>query len=189
MVARAMSSVRGPIGIAAFVLAGLALAAGSVRAADNPGDFPSGFGRPIALIPNGAHRPSTIDGADSVRTSSANPLWGIPIELLHATRERPLFSASRRPPMPIVIAAPQPTIEAPKAPDEPTLDLIGTVTGNPDAGYAIFVDKASHDVVRLKTGEGRDGWILQSVSKREAILEKDQRSAIVRLPPMPGDNR
>jgi general secretion pathway protein N len=113
----------------------------------------------------------------------------MPIQLLHATRERPLFSPSRRPPMPVVIAGPPPKIETPKAPDEPTLDLIGTVTGNPDAGYAVFVDKASHDVVRLKTGEGQDGWILQSVSKREAVLEKDERSAIVRLPPMPGDEK
>jgi general secretion pathway protein N len=188
MVARAMSSVRGSIGIAALVLASLALAAGSVRAADNPGDFPSGgLGHPIAQMSNGRQRPSTIDGAN--RTSSANPLWGIPIELLHATRERPLFSPLRHPPMPVVIAAPPPKIEAPKAPDDPTLDLIGTVTGNPDAGYAVFVDKASHDVVRLKTGEGRDGWILQSVSKRKAVLEKDQRSTVVRLPPMPGDER
>jgi hypothetical protein len=190
MVARAMSSVRGSIGVAAFVLASLALAAGSVCAADNPGDFPSaGLGRPVTLMPNGRHRPSIIDGADSGRQSSANPLWGIPIELLHATRERPLFSPSRHPPMPVVIAAPPPKIEAPKAPDDPTLDLIGTVTGSADAGYAIFVDKTNHDVVRLKTGEGRDGWILQSVSKREAVLEKDQRSTVVRLPPMPRDER
>jgi general secretion pathway protein N len=188
MVARVMSSVHGSIGIAALILAGLALAAGSVRAADHPGDFPSGgLGRPIALIPDGSYGP--IDGANSARTSSANPLWELPIQLLHATRERPLFSPSRRPPMPVVFAAPPPKIETPKAPDEPTLDLIGTVTGSPDAGYAVFVDKASHDVVRLKTGEGQNGWILQSVSKREAVLEKDERSAIVRLPPMPGDEK
>src|ERR1700731_1377944 len=33
-----------------------------------------------------------------------NPLWGIPISALDATRERPIFSASRRPPMPLVVA-------------------------------------------------------------------------------------
>src|ERR1700756_873862 len=37
---------------------------------------------------------------------SGNPLWGIPLRVLTATRERPLFSPSRRPPAPPAVAAP-----------------------------------------------------------------------------------
>jgi general secretion pathway protein N len=186
-----MSSAR--LGLAGVVLASLSLAGASVSAADNSPDFPSGqqgLGGPTAIMPYGTLRPRpTSDGANSARAQSANPLWGTPIELLHATRDRPLFSPSRRPPMPIVITAPPAQIEPPKVPDEPTLHLIGTVTGTTDVGYAVFVDNATHDIVRLKTGEGRDGWILQSVRRREAVLAKGERTEIVRLPPVPGGDR
>src|SRR6202167_5277676 len=32
------------------------------------------------------------------RTPSANPLWGVPLNQLSGTRDRPIFSPSRRPP-------------------------------------------------------------------------------------------
>jgi general secretion pathway protein N len=112
-----------------------------------------------------------------------NPLWGIKIESLQATRERPLFSPSRRAPVAATIAAPEalpPPPPPPPPPDRPALDLLGTVTGN-GVGYAVFLDGATHDIVRLKTGEGQDGWILQSVKNREAVLVKDDRTAVMRL--------
>ena len=62
--------------------------------------------------------------------SGGNPLWGVPIDKLTATRERPLFTASRRPPAPPV--APEPPAEPPPPPAEPErpqLTLVGTVTG------------------------------------------------------------
>src|SRR5262245_28391744 len=45
------------------------------------------------------------------REPRGNPLWAIPLELLSASRERPIFLPSRRPPAPIVARsapAPQP---------------------------------------------------------------------------------
>lgn len=42
-----------------------------------------------------------------------NPLWGIPMDALSATRERPIFSASRRPPAPP--SAPMPVAGSPAA--------------------------------------------------------------------------
>jgi len=47
-----------------------------------------------------------------------NPLWGIPVSSLSVTQERPLFSASRRPPAPPAPLAPppMPVAEAPPRP-------------------------------------------------------------------------
>src|SRR5258708_33146709 len=36
--------------------------------------------------------------------STGNPLWAVPLDALSMTRERPLFSPSRRPPPPVVVA-------------------------------------------------------------------------------------
>lgn len=116
-----------------------------------------------------------------------NPLWATPLEALHATRERPLFSPSRRPAMPVqrpqyVKAAPPPE------PDQPALNLLGTIVGG-SAGYAVLLNVATHTVIRLRTGEGENGWILRSVAAREAILEKDHRIAVIRLPPATGEQK
>src|SRR5580693_3741706 len=37
---------------------------------------------------------------------SGNPLWAVPLSVLTATQERPIFSASRRPPQRAVVAMP-----------------------------------------------------------------------------------
>jgi hypothetical protein len=59
---------------------------------------------------------------------SGNPLWGIPVGSLSTTRERPVFSASRRPPAsplgPVPVAeAPPPK---PAEPEQPPFTLVGT---------------------------------------------------------------
>jgi general secretion pathway protein N len=111
-----------------------------------------------------------------------NPLWAIPLSLLKATRERPIFLPSRRPPAPVITATRvEPVITVPPEPEQPGLSLVGVVTGTSD-GFAIFIDKTANEVVRLKTGEGHNGWILRSVSGREAVLEKNSRTAVIGLP-------
>src|SRR6202035_1110317 len=52
---------------------------------------------------------------------SGNPLWAVPLSVLTATQERPIFSASRRPPQRAVVAVPVDQISAPVAqtPTEP----------------------------------------------------------------------
>src|SRR6201995_4331257 len=44
--------------------------------------------------------------AEPERPLSANPLWAIPLTKLSGTRDRPIFSPSRRPPPPVVAAEP-----------------------------------------------------------------------------------
>lgn len=116
---------------------------------------------------------------------SANPLWGIPFSGLTATRERPLFSPTRRAPAPVVANAPivpQPPPPAPAIIEHPDLILVGTVTGEAH-DLAVFVDQATHKTVRLLAGQNHKGWILQSVEAKSVTLHKGNRTEILALPP------
>ena len=63
----------------------------------------------------------------------------------------------------------------------PSLALLGTIAGESD-GIALFMETTSQMVVRLRTGEAHEGWVLRSVHGREAKLEKDNRTETVTLP-------
>src|SRR6266581_5667057 len=114
---------------------------------------------------------------------SGHPLWHLPLSELTAIRDRPIFSATRRPP---------PTTETPplsalvsspaKEITRPPLSLLGAIAAD-EAGIAIFLDEITRRTVRLKVGEGYAGWTLQLVKAREATLIRDQHTAIVALPP------
>jgi len=113
-----------------------------------------------------------------------NPLWGIPIDALDATRERPVFSASRRPPMPPVVAqrvtAPPPPPK-PAEPEQPLLTLVGTAIGAPK-NVAVVLDRTTKTLVRLHVGEAVSGWILRSVDSRKMTVEKNSQTVTVALP-------
>jgi general secretion pathway protein N len=115
----------------------------------------------------------------------ANPLWAVPLETLRATRERPVFSETRRPPVvamaePIRIAEVVPESE-PAEPEPPSLTLIGTVVGL-DTNVGIFLDAAEHEIVRLRIGEAGSGWTLRRVDPKATTLEKDNREVTLSLP-------
>ena len=115
---------------------------------------------------------------------SGNPLWAIPLSVLTATQERPIFSASRRPPQRAVAAPPVNQVSAPPpkaaAPERPSLALIGAVVGEGDA-IAVFLDQASQKIVRLHQGESHGGWELSSVQPREVTLRKADRTEVLAL--------
>jgi hypothetical protein len=121
--------------------------------------------------------------APPVRTPSANPLWGIPLTQLSGTRERPIFSASRRPPPVAAIAETAPVKPAPrkKEIEPPQLSLVGTIASI-DEGFGIFIDQSSKAAVRLKVGDDHQGWKLRQIRGREVTMEKDDRSAVLTLP-------
>jgi hypothetical protein len=131
-------------------------------------------------------KPGELDRAPP----SGNPLWAIPVKELSETRDRPIFTPSRRPPPPPVVekpyTPPPPPPVVTKPPPEPlTLSLLGTIAGDSE-GVALFMEKGSQEVVRLRTGESHQGWVLRSVQGRQAILEKGDRKETVTLP-VPGD--
>jgi general secretion pathway protein N len=113
-----------------------------------------------------------------------NPLWEIPFEILSGTRERPVFSPSRRPPpvavTEVAVAKPPP----PKSAQEehpPQLLLVGTITGD-DRSYGIFVDQTSKAALRLRLGEDYQGWRLRAVQGREATFARDQQTIVLNFP-------
>jgi len=121
--------------------------------------------------------------AAPVRTPSANPLWGIPLAQLSGTRDRPIFSPSRRPPP--VTAAAEPVLAKPQPRKQeiepPQLSLVGTIASEGE-GFGIFIDQSTKAALRLKVGEDHQGWKLQAIRGREVTMEKDERSAVLALP-------
>ena len=113
-----------------------------------------------------------------------NPLRRIPLNSLFVTRERPLFSTSRRPPPP----PPPPPPPAPIAGssphaelERPPLTLQGTVIGKP-RDIALVLDEVTKSSIRLHVGEEAEGWCLRSVDHRTLTLEKDSRIAVIFFP-------
>jgi general secretion pathway protein N len=113
-----------------------------------------------------------------------NPLWSVPLSVLTATQERPIFSASRRPPQRAVVAPPDQVSASPPQkiaePERLTLALIGAVVGEGDA-IAVFLDRANQKIVRLHQGETHAGWVLSSVLRREVTLKKADRAEVLVL--------
>ena len=114
-----------------------------------------------------------------------NPLSRISIDSLSVTRERPLFSASRRPPPPKPAPAtpPAPNVEAarPAEPERPPLRLEGTAIGKPRA-IALVLDETTKGSVRLHVGEAAEGWQLRSIDARRVTVEKTGRVVTLSLP-------
>ena len=109
-------------------------------------------------------------------------------EQLSITRERPIFSPSRRPPpsppgyvAPVAVRQPA----KPPEPERPAVSLIGTVVGT-DVQIGVFLEKATQNVVRQRLGEEHQGWVLRLVKVREVTLVKDVEQTLV-LEPQPGE--
>jgi hypothetical protein len=150
------------------------------------GSSPSSVGT-VPAVPEQVVVPPPESVPVAERALSDNPLWGIPLTQLPITRERPIFSSSRRPLPPAVAPAAVPkAIVASKSsePERPQLSLVGTIVSD-DEGFGIFLEQSTNAVLRLKVDEDYQGWRLRSVQSREATLQKDQE--VVSLPlPQPG---
>jgi hypothetical protein len=134
----------------------------------------------VGANPGLAKPPATAEPAPS-----GNPLWAIPLTSLTATRDRPLFSPSRRPPPPVMAAkpaAPPPPPPKPAEPEKPQLSLVGTVVAQTGEGIGLFVNADDRTPLRLKTGENHKGWVLREVRPRQVVLEKGQQIAVLEFP-------
>ena len=128
---------------------------------------------------------------DAEHALAANPLWEVPLGALGATRERPLFSPSRRPPAAPVLAAvsapaPAASVKAPE-PDRPPLSILGTVVGRSDA-IGVFMEDANKNVLRLHAGQNYAGWVLRAVERRQVNFAKGDAVATLTLP-APGEEK
>ena len=132
----------------------------------------------------------TSAGTTANEPLAGNPLSAIPLSDLAQTGARPLFSPSRRPAAAPVLAAftSSPATPPPRSkpePDHPLLTLLGTIVSESvEAG--VFVDEASHEVIRLKVGDAHGGWTLSSVVGRAAFFQKEGHRAATLALPAPG---
>jgi general secretion pathway protein N len=142
--------------------------------------------QPAARVPVQVVTAPAVPAPAPERVLSANPLWGMPLSTLSGTRDRPIFSSSRRPPALAVAPAAAPKLLAaappkPREPERPPLSLVGTIAGG-DEGFGIFLDQSTRSALRLRIGEDYQGWKLRSVQGREATVEKDQQAVTLALP-------
>ncbi len=162
-----------------FVVRATAVALGSTPASIS--DMP---GADVAAAPKEQRAANIADSTQNQSRLSGNPLWSIPIKDLSNTRDRPIFSPSRRPP-PRVIAAPpsvvQPPPSKPKEPERPQLSLLGTIVNGSD-GFGIFMDQARNAPVRVRVGAAYQGWTLRSIQSGAVTLERDQETAVLAFP-------
>lgn len=146
----------------------------------------------VGLRPDQAGVSPTLPA--TVAAAAGNPLWSISLATLSATRERPIFSPSRRPPPRAVVSQPvtTPLVAAPTAaaaPVLPNLQLLGSLS-RAGAGVALFAEESTKRLVQLKAGEGYAGWMLSEINGREVVLERDGSKLKMALPsPMPAVER
>ena len=119
-------------------------------------------------------------------STPGNPLWALALKQLSTTRERPIFSPSRRPPpaatptyvAPVAMRQPQ----KPAEPERPAVSLLGTVIGDADR-LGVFIETATGTMVRMRVGEDHQGWVLRLIKAREVTLVKDRELvAVLELP-------
>jgi general secretion pathway protein N len=135
----------------------------------------------LAEAGNASRGPSTSDAGAKSRVS--NPLWSAPLEALSATRDRPLFSPSRRSPS-VAPSDPLPQKQealAPLAPERPALKLVGTIVSS-DKSVAILQGSSPESMLRLRVGQNSDGWLVQKIGLRSIVVEKGSQSVQLELP-------
>src|SRR3954468_3624219 len=159
------------IGLA--LLSGLILAAGRIPASHAATSstldiLPSEISGVPERVEVGSVKPLAQPAREPAKPPvSGNPLWSVPLSVLTVTQERPIFSASRRPP-PRAVAGPRiepvivPVVQKPAEVEHPPLALIGAVVGDSDA-IAVFLDRTNQGIVRLRAGDSHAGWLLSSV--------------------------
>jgi hypothetical protein len=105
------------------------------------------------------------------------------LESLDATRARPLFSPSRRPPPPPApIAAPiLPPAPVPVAAPPPDIQLVGVVFGG-RTHTAIVEHPADPRPINVEVGDQIDGWTVTEIRPREIVLEHGPRTVTIGLP-------
>jgi hypothetical protein len=174
----------------AIVMIASALAA---RAPADPIGDRSDFRPPIAAESSAAKGSGIADAAPSgaslttdtgARSRTGNPLWTVPLTALSATRDRPLFSASRRPPVaaaPVIAPPPKQAASAPPPPERPLATLVGTIVSR-EASFAMLQGSNADAISRLRVGQQNDGWLIRGIGLRSIVVEKGAESVELNLP-------
>jgi general secretion pathway protein N len=153
-----------------FVIAAIALhgstAGAPTESADSVGNAS------VRIMPNPA-----IDTV--MPTVSGNQIAEIPLNRLSDTRNRPLFSPSRRPPVPP--APPATAVRVERAPEPlalpspPGLALFGIVVGAQGA-RAFIATGAANRIIAVRTGDDVSGWTVTAITQRDLVLSRAEQS-------------
>jgi len=133
---------------------------------------------PIALLLSLAPMMTAVErarAADTPAAALANPLAVHALDQLTVTRERPLFSPSRRPPPPPPAPVAAPRVE-PKPIDPPAIVLLGIVSEDGEA-RAVLRNGTSSKVVRARMGDVVESWTVTLIEARRLVLSHDDRTA------------
>src|SRR5580698_4919784 len=131
------------------------------------------LGLAIGLVPNGAR-------ADEPAAPASQQ---ISLDDLSETRNRPLFSPSRRPPpanVEVAVTAPAPP-PPPQAPiPAPTLTFLGTFESATEVGAAVQITPNDKPVV-VRYGTYINGWRVVDISHKRLVLAYQDRTAVFTL--------
>jgi hypothetical protein len=177
--------------LGAIVMIASALAA---RAPADPIGDRTDFRPPIAPESSAAEGGGIADAAPPgaslttdtrARSRPGNPLWAVPLSALPETRDRPLFSASRRPPVVAPPVAPPPPQKqealAPAPLERPLATLVGTIVSR-EASFAMLQGSNADAISRLRVGQQNDGWLIRGIGLRSIVVEKGAESVELNLP-------
>ena len=107
----------------------------------------------------------------------ANPLSAQPLAALSATRERPLFVPSRRPPAPAPVKVVHHSETPASPPAAPNVVLLGIIDENNGESAHAVVRLGAGKPLRLRIGEEVAGWKVARIAGRSLVLTLAERSA------------
>jgi hypothetical protein len=117
--------------------------------------------------------------ADHAGGTLANPLQAQSLDRLSATRDRPLFSPSRRPiPPPPPPVAREPEVVPPPPP--PSVTVVGIVLDG-EGARAIVRSGMGKKVERVQIGDDVGGWKVSQIEGRRLVLSLGERLATFTL--------
>jgi hypothetical protein len=115
----------------------------------------------------------------------ANPVATLVLASLSATRDRPLFSSSRRPPQAPFVRLIEPPPVPPVAPaPPPSIALIGVIM-EANGSFAVVRagtqagtnQAAANKSIRVRIGDQIDGWMVTQIADLQLVLSRDGRVA------------
>ena len=126
----------------------------------------------IAAIPAPAADPAGQSEGHRDLAPPVSPLAAQPLDRVSNTRDRPLFSPTRRPPAPppVVAAAPPPP------PPPPDVALLGVVMAGEEARAVVRTGPAAK-ILRVGIGDDIGGWKVGQIEGRQLVLLLDGRTA------------
>jgi general secretion pathway protein N len=126
----------------------------------------------IATVPALAADPAPHTESPRDSAPPVSPLAALPLERMSNTRDRPLFSPTRRPPPPppVVAVAPPPPLPP------PDVALLGVVMDGEDARAVVRTGPAAK-ILRVGIGDDIGGWKVGQIEARQLVLLLDGRTA------------